>query len=176
MRNCGVRFQVLYAMKIAVAIAAFLLPYIAFGRAPYEGPMRFSTYWPCIGNGSFCGIRILAEGTIQPNTGKVFESFLRNPKQHRHELPPRPTVVFNSPGGSISGGIALGRAIRKNRLDVELEASYTQVTDKDLTKEEILVERAVCASACVIAFAGGGESVRAARRALGHPSVLRDRR
>lgn len=142
-------------MKILAVVAVLLMPCLAFCRAPYDGPMRFSTFWPCNTNASFCGIRILAEGAIQPNTGKVFESFIRNRKQHKYELPPRPTVVFNSPGGSVSGGIALGRAIRKNKFDVELADSYSQVAAGDSSKDEVFVERAVCASACVIAFAGG---------------------
>lgn len=142
-------------MKISAVVATLLIPCLAFGRMPYEGPMRFSTFWPCNGNASFCGIRILAEGAIQPNTGKVFESFLRDRKQHKYDLPPRPTVVFSSPGGSVSGGVALGRAIRKNRLDVELANSYSQVSAGDSSKDEVLVEQATCASACVIAFAGG---------------------
>jgi len=142
-------------MRILVLIISLFIPYLAFGQVPYEGPMRFSTFWPCNGNGSFCGIRILAEGTIQPDTGRSFEAFLKNRKQHKHELPPSPTVVFNSPGGSLSGGVELGRVIRKNRLDVELADSYSQVSEEDSTKDKSLVERPVCASACVVAFAGG---------------------
>lgn len=141
--------------KLLIIFVAILIPSISFARQNYAGPMRFSTFWPCNGSASSCGIRILAEGTIQPDTGKKFEFFLRNRKQHKHELPPQPTIVFNSPGGSVLGGIELGRIIRRNRLDVELADSYSQVVDGDSTRVEILVEKAVCASACVIAFSGG---------------------
>lgn len=141
--------------KPLIIFLAICIPSIAFAQQDYTGPMRFSTFWPCSGNGSYCGIRILAEGTIQPDTGKKLELFLRDRKQHKHELPPTPTIVFSSLGGSVLGGMALGRVIRKNRLDAELEKSYSQVADDDHARDEILVDKAVCASACIIAFSGG---------------------
>lgn len=105
-------------------VLAFLIAFIvslpAAAAGHYEGPMRFSTFWPCDGNGSFCGIRILAEGVIQGDTDRQFSQFLARPKLHKHQLPPVPTIVFDSPGGSVAGGMALGRAIR--RLAQELEA------------------------------------------------------
>lgn len=128
--------------------AVLLLPLSAMASDPHSQPMRFSTFSPCNGNGSFCGIRILAEGVIQQDTGEKFKEFLKDRQHHQHELPPRPTVVFDSPGGSVTGGMELGRAIRANQLDTELEPSYS-------TEHETLVENALCASACVIAFSGG---------------------
>ena len=141
--------------KTLLPVVILLISCSAFGRTPYEGPMRFSTFWPCNGNASFCGIRILAEGTIQPESGRKFETFLRNRKQHKQALPPRPTVVFDSPGGSVIGGMELGRVIRKNKLDTEMADSYSQVAENDQSKKAAVIERAVCASACVIAFSGG---------------------
>ena len=136
-------------------VSLLLSPCLASSRPAYEGPMRFSTFWPCPGNANYCGIRILAEGTIQANTGTKFASFLQNKKLHRHELPPVPTVVFNSPGGSLSGGMQLGSEIRRRGFDVELASSYDQVSDRDRSGIDALVEKAVCASACVLAFSGG---------------------
>lgn len=141
--------------KLSVIFISILIPNIAFASQDYTGGMRFSTFEPCAGNGSMCGIRILAEGNIEADTGKKFDSFLRDPKQHKHDLPPRPSIVFNSPGGNVLGGIELGQIIRKNKLDADLEKSYSQVVDGDRSEEETIVDKAVCASACVIAFSGG---------------------
>ncbi len=116
--------------------------------------MRFSTYWPCTGNGSFCGVRILAQGVIQPDTGRTFLQFLSNPRSHVHELPPVPTVVFDSPGGSVAGALDLGRIIRNKKMDTEVATTYSRVK-KGTFDEEVFVSSAVCASACSLAFAGG---------------------
>lgn len=49
-------------------------------------------------------------------------------------------VILNSTGGSLMGGLALGRAIRELRLDTGLETIY---------------DTATCYSACAYAFLGG---------------------
>lgn len=118
-----------------------------------NGPMRFTTFWPCNGNASFCAPRILAEGTIQNDTANQFLRFLGNTKSHAHQLPPKPTVVFNSPGGSVFGGMALGQLIRQRNMDTEMDVSYSRAIS--LAEDEVFVKNATCASACVLAFAGG---------------------
>lgn len=137
-----------------------LAPCFAMASDPYTGPMQFSTFKPCSGSASYCGVRILAQGAIEHDTGQKFEYFLADKTRHHDDLPSRPTVVFNSPGGSVSGGMALGRAIRANQMDTELEDAYS-------TEHETLVEKADCASACVIAFAGGMTRTVQPRTALG---------
>lgn len=138
-------------LKIAVFICLFqILP----TGASQKQPMRFSTYWPCSGNASFCGVRILAQGVIQRDTGRLFAQFLSNPDSHGHALPPVPTVVFDSPGGSIAGAMELGRIIRSKKMNTEIAAGYSRVK-KDTSNEELFVSSAVCASACSLAFAGG---------------------
>lgn len=138
-----------------LALLALLAPMLGAAQTAFQGPMRFSTYSPCAGSASFCGVRILAEGVIQRDTGQRFAEFLANPKQHRHVLPPDPTLVFDSPGGNIAGAIELGRVIRKNRLDTEVAESYSRTLDGDIFREEIFLQSPACASACIIAFAGG---------------------
>jgi ATP-dependent protease ClpP protease subunit len=54
-------------------------------------------------------------------------------------------VLFNSPGGSLMGGVALGNAIRKLGFDTGI-ATYAHGG---------MVTSGICASACAYAFAGG---------------------
>lgn len=138
-----------------ILVSLQLSPCLANSRPAYDGPMRFSTFWPCKGNASYCGVRILAEGIIQTDTGTKFASFVQNKKRHRHELPPVPTVVFNSPGGSLLGGMQLGSEIRNRGFNVDLASSYDQVSDRNGSENDVLIDKAVCASACVLAFSGG---------------------
>jgi hypothetical protein len=74
---------------------------------------------------------IQVEGVISSTAGKTFESFLSS---HTDGLPS--TVTLNSLGGSLSGGLALGRVIRKHGLSTDVK-NYR------------------CASACAYAFLGG---------------------
>src|SRR4030095_2999602 len=39
-------------MKVALLVFLLVVPVIA--QAGYSGPMRFSVFWPCTGNASFC--------------------------------------------------------------------------------------------------------------------------
>lgn len=117
--------------------------------------MRFTTFVPCAGSASFCGVRILAQGVIQRDSGQIFLQFLSNTKAHIFPLPPRPTVVFDSAGGNILGALDLGRAIRRSRMDTEAGTSYSRVKPGNIFEEEAIVDSPVCASACVLAFAGG---------------------
>jgi hypothetical protein len=73
---------------------------------------------------------LLAQGEIGPETPSIFEQSV---------APNIRAVHFDSPGGSLNAGIALGRAIRRQGLNTYVD------------------ENAVCASACGYAFAGGRE-------------------
>ena len=127
--------------------------------------MQFSTFRPCSGNASFCGIRILAQGVIQRDSGQRLAQFLANPKTHTYALPPRPTIVFDSPGGSVPGAISLGRVIRKSRMDTEVSTAYSRVKPDSSFEEQTFVESPICASACALSFAGGlTRSVQAGAR------------
>ena len=120
--------------------------------AAYDGPMRFSVFWPCSGNGGSCIPRILAEGVIKGDTALRFQEFLSNKRVHEFELPPQPVISFDSAGGSLAGAVELGRLLRRLRLDTDVQSSYERVVDGD---EQIFRRGVVCASACTIAFLGG---------------------
>ena len=153
----------MYSVRIAILLA--ILVTLQPSHAATDAPMKFSTFWPCAGNASFCGTRILAQGAIQRDSGRLLAQFLSNPKGHAFQLPPRPTVVFDSPGGNVAGAIELGRVIRKNRMDTEIGTTYSRVRSGNTFDEETLVESPVCASACTLAFSGGlTRSVQAGAR------------
>jgi hypothetical protein len=91
-------------------------------------------------------IEIYAEGTITEGTHLRLLEFL---KQNYVNEPV--TLFFNSPGGSLAEGITLGRVIRSLGFSTGLGAFGKEYNFQDSQKEI----RAICASACVYAFAGG---------------------
>lgn len=91
-------------------------------------------------------IKIYAKGTITEGTHLKFLEFL---KQNNVNEPA--TLFFNSPGGSLVEGLTLGRVIRTLGFSTGIGEFGKEYSSKD-TQKEI---RAICASACVYAFAGG---------------------
>lgn len=83
--------------------------------------------------------RIYAQGEITSSTPMEFEHFVK-----ANNITSA-TVLFNSPGGSLFGGIQLGTKIRNLEFDTGI-AVYS---------EGKMNERGYCASACAYAFAGG---------------------
>lgn len=105
-----------------------------------------------------CAEFIVAEGEIRRDSAEalaILASRLKRP------LP----VIFNSPGGSLDGGLALGRALRHYRLDARvarlmpLNCEAGQCTDIDRRAGvgvfAATAQPASCNSACVYTFAGG---------------------
>lgn len=117
--------------------------------------MEFKTYSPCRGNSSACATRILASGFIQQDSHKKLAAFIA--KQGPMELASQSTIVFNSPGGSVLGGIEMGRFIRKHRYDTELviDADEEYLKTEYETDFRTVAKNTVCASACTLAFMGG---------------------
>ena len=118
---------------------------------------RFRTFYPCIGSSSDCDLRLLVEGALPAHAGQALEDYLRL----KFDRPPRGMqVCFNSPGGSLDGGMSLGRVIRRYGLDTCMEredSSERHVSSGGMLNVEEVIEAAhpVCASACVLAFMGG---------------------
>lgn len=83
--------------------------------------------------------------------GEITETSASKLRDHLLANPPFPgkTIVINSPGGSLVGGLALGWAIRQAGLSTHL----AEVRREDGTTT--LVDGGVCASACAYAFLGG---------------------
>jgi hypothetical protein len=145
-------------------VTAFTLIVVtSTATATADGPMRFETFQPCSGSASFCAQRVLAKGVIQLDSADRLAKFLAREAARDKYFNPSPTIVFDSPGGNLAGGMALGRLIRLRKLDTLLASEYTEERiDKSRPggyRTRIVAKDAVCASACSLAFIGG--SVRA---------------
>lgn len=94
------------------------------------------------------GGRLLATGTIAPGTAEAFAAEIAKRGDYVK------TVVLNSPGGSVSDALAIGRLIRERKLATEIEAGK------------------YCASSCPLAFAGGVERRVGDKAAVGVHQVF----
>lgn len=117
--------------------------------------MSFSVFWPCYGNASFCAPRIFAQGIIETDSHTKLVAFLADKKNHHYTLPPKPDLCFDSSGGNLAGALALGRTIRKLRLDTCLAPQYSRVIEGTNGDKEMFASEVVCASACAFALIGG---------------------
>jgi hypothetical protein len=77
------------------------------------------------------GGKLMATGTITPG---ISESFATEVGKHSEYIK---TVVLNSPGGSVTDALAMGRLIRERKFATEVEPGK------------------YCASSCPLVFAGG---------------------
>lgn len=87
---------------------------------------------------------VIASGEIDGDTGKALTRFVRD-----NNVQPGATVVLQSDGGNLLGGLALGTAIRQAGL-------ATSVARYDAASGQFTGGGA-CASACAYAFLGGLE-------------------
>jgi hypothetical protein len=77
------------------------------------------------------GGRLMASGTITPG---ISQNFAAEAERHGEYIK---TVVLNSPGGSVTDAVAIGRLIREKQFATEVEAGK------------------YCVSSCPLVFAGG---------------------
>jgi hypothetical protein len=87
------------------------------------------------------GGRLMATGTITPGISTSFAAEVGKRGDYIK------TVVLNSPGGSVTDALAMGRLVREKKFATEVEAGK------------------YCASSCPLVFAGGIER-RAGERAV----------
>ena len=138
-----------------------LLFALAFGpglaSATPQTPMKFESFQPCRGSASFCGVRILASGVIEPTSHRKLAAFIAKAK--KDELPPLVTIMFDSPGGDMAGGLALGQFIRSRGYDTALEGNVEEEVRiggaNGGTAMRRVAASTLCASACSLAFFGG---------------------
>jgi len=93
-----------------------------------DGAMAKPMTFELVGGG-----KLMATGTITPG---ISESFAAEIGKRGDYIK---TVVLNSPGGSVTDALAMGRLIRENKFATEIEAGK------------------YCASSCPLVFAGGLE-------------------
>jgi hypothetical protein len=89
------------------------------------------------------GGKLMATGTITPG---LSENFAAEVSKHGDYIR---TVVLNSPGGSVTDAMAMGRLIRERKFATEVEAGK------------------YCASSCPLIFAGGVERRAGNKAAIG---------
>lgn len=120
--------------------------------------------------GIACAEFIVAEGEIRRDSVEAL-AILAN--RLKRPLP----VYFNSPGGSLDGGLALGRALRHYRLDARVARLEPALcvgptcTESDQRHGVVVyggpLHPGMCNSACVYSFLGGPQRSLAARSSLG---------
>jgi len=92
---------------------------------------------------------ISAEGEITNSTPDEFDQFLEREKIKGYRF----SVRFDSPGGSLYGGLQLGRKIREYNLPTEVGRSVVAL---QYDQHKIYSREAgKCMSACAFAFLGG---------------------
>jgi hypothetical protein len=108
--------------------------------------MQFSAYPPDAHYEEFMGDhawRIFATGLIDANADKRLAALIAS-----KGIPQGSTLYLHSPGGSLVGGMSLGRVIRKNEL-------RTFVGQFDPNLKYLGSKPGYCYSACATAFLGG---------------------
>jgi hypothetical protein len=89
------------------------------------------------------GGKLMATGTITPGLSEAFAAEVGKRGDYIK------TVVLNSPGGSVTDALAMGRLIREKKFATEVEAGK------------------YCASSCPLLFAGGVERRAGDKAAIG---------
>jgi hypothetical protein len=89
------------------------------------------------------GGKLMATGTITPGISEAFAAEVSKRSDYIR------TVVLNSPGGSVTDALAMGRLIRERKFATEVEAGR------------------YCASSCPLVFAGGIERRAGDKAAIG---------
>jgi hypothetical protein len=102
--------------------------------AKLKGAMTFDL----VGDG-----RLMAVGTIAPGTADVFAAEVTKRGSYIK------TIVLESPGGSVSDALEMGRLIRAKKLATEIDSGR------------------YCASSCPLVFAGGVERRAGEKAAIG---------
>jgi hypothetical protein len=89
------------------------------------------------------GGKLMATGTLTPGISEAFAAEIARRGDYIK------TVVLNSPGGSVTDALAMGRLIREKKFATEVEAGK------------------YCASSCPLVFAGGIERRAGDKAAIG---------
>lgn len=156
--------QALWSLRL-ICLLALLVAGRAFATdtAPDLGPtMQFGIVRSnAPGCEPICPEWISAEGSIEAGTPALFKRMLKT--LGGRKLP----IVVNSPGGNVEAALALGRLIRKNKLDIAIgktvfsgcqpDAKGCQDRDKNGARYlgNVIDYGAMCNSACPLMFAGG---------------------
>ena len=96
--------------------------------------------------------QIYADGKIDANAAGRLDSLIKE-----RDIPARSQLSLNSNGGSLLGGIALGRVIRKHGLYTDVVKRGREIIEKPIEKIERSYQKlpGECFSACAFAYIGG---------------------
>lgn len=115
------------------------------------GGMRFE--WvregPAEKCGSACREWVSAKGRIASDTAREFEAFARS-----RDIAGK-VVVLESPGGAVTAGLALGRALRRLNMTVVVGQTVMLGADASGVQRASYSPKAVCASMCPFVLLGG---------------------
>jgi hypothetical protein len=157
----------LWVSALACLASLLVMPHAAFaaGKEPapvFDPPMRFVVVRSnAPGCEPTCPEWISAEGKIEPGTPALFKRALK--AVGGRKLP----VVVDSPGGSVEAALALGRMIRRNKLDIAVGKTRFTGCQPDVKgcRENngkgagyfgsTYANGATCNSACPLMFSGG---------------------
>jgi hypothetical protein len=114
---------------------------IGSARAAHEHDMMFQGYPPPIPTLMGTAWTIFGEGVIRAGTSERLQQFV-----NEHDVPYSSNLYLNSPGGSLTEAIKLGRLIRFRRLFTTVGTPGGKLND---------IRPGECYSACAIAFLGG---------------------
>ena len=136
---------------LALLLASIAGSVTAADESPSNQPMHFSLFKPCLELAPQCEPRVLAQGDIQLDSAVALEAFLA---QLARQAVTAPWVCFDSPGGSLTGALAMGALIRSKGLDTCMAKSYTDMAQTNAQPVQ-LSGQAWCASVCTYVLAGG---------------------
>src|SRR5215471_4457925 len=101
----------------SLVVGCLLVASSHWALADNLGPMTFRYYSYKASFDEHLIVEIQADGTITDDTPQGFRQFLAD-----NNVPPGSWVYFTSGGGSVQGGLDIGRIIRQHRLNTILQA------------------------------------------------------
>ncbi|MFK0689640.1 hypothetical protein ACFX5Q_15745 [Mesorhizobium sp. IMUNJ 23033] len=158
--------QAWWSLGLVCLVSLFVMGHAALAADARESdlgpPMRFVVVRSnAPGCEPTCPEWISAEGTIEAGTPALLRRALK--KLGGRKLP----VVVDSPGGNVDAALALGRLIRKNKLDIAVGKTRFKgclPDEKDCTENDgrgaryfgtAYADGSICNSACPLMFSGG---------------------
>ncbi|TDP45529.1 hypothetical protein [Zavarzinia compransoris] len=127
----------------------FLVFTIIFSTPAFCAPMKFRIASPNTADGGLPDW-IVADGEITSTTADEFRKFIINGGHDRYKW----TVLLNSTGGNLIGGVKLGEVIRKFGFGTKVGSSILDNPNSSGFPFEH-EGAGVCVSACVFSFIGG---------------------
>ena len=141
-------------IKIFISITTALLLGTLIPEAVNAKPMEFKLIPPnqpveLFGN----AWQIFADGELDSKSAEKLQKLI-----DKNKIPDRSRIYLSSLGGSLVGGIELGKVIRKNGLFTnvgKLQGIKEENKIKGVTWKEPLISPSNCMSACVLSYMGG---------------------